>query len=60
MLTQAQALPGVEIKRVYVVKGYRGHDAPKPFRVYRSGQRRGIYGVIKRELRREVLFIVAS
>ncbi len=31
---------------------YRGHDAPKPYRVYRSGQKRGVHGVIKKELRR--------
>ncbi len=29
-----------------------GHDAPKPLRVYRSGQKRGVFGQIKRELRR--------
>lgn len=33
-------------------KGYRGHDAPKPMRVFRSGQKRGVHGQIKRELRR--------
>jgi hypothetical protein len=35
-----------------VDRGYRGHDAPKPFRVFRSGQKRGVFGTIKRELRR--------
>jgi IS5 family transposase len=33
-------------------KGYVGHDAPKPLRVYRSGQKRGVFGQIKKELRR--------
>jgi IS5 family transposase len=52
VLEEAQALTGVTAERVYVDKGYRGHDAPNPFRVYLSGQRRGVHGVIKRELRR--------
>ena len=33
-------------------KGYRGHDAPKPNRVFKSGQKRGVHGQIRRELRR--------
>jgi len=52
VLEQAQALTGVEPRRIYVDKGYRGHDAPKPLRVFRSGQKRGVHGVIKKELRR--------
>jgi IS5 family transposase len=32
-------------------KGYRGHDAP-PGRIFISGEKRGVFGVIKRELRR--------
>ncbi|TWH92673.1 IS5 family transposase, partial [Bradyrhizobium daqingense] len=31
---------------------YRGHDAQNPRRVFISGQKRGVFGVIKRELRR--------
>ncbi len=52
VLAETQALTGVEIKRVYVDKGYVGHNAPKPLRVFRSGQKRGVHGQIKRELRR--------
>jgi IS5 family transposase len=52
VIEETQALTGVEIRRAYVDKGYRGHDAPKPMRVYRSGQKRGVHGVIKKELRR--------
>ena len=52
VLKDTQALTGGEINRVYVDKGYRGHDAPNPFRVYRSGQKRGVHGVIRKELRR--------
>ena len=33
-------------------RAYRGHDAPKPQRVFISGQKRGVFGIIKRELRR--------
>ncbi len=52
VIAETQALTGVEIERVYVDKGYRGHNAPKPLRVFRSGQKRGVFGTIKRELRR--------
>ena len=52
VIEETQRLTGREIERVYVDKGYRGHDAPKPLRVFRSGQKRGVHGVIKRELRR--------
>ncbi len=40
------------IERVYVDKGYVGHDAPKPMRVFRSGRKRGVHGQIRKELRR--------
>jgi IS5 family transposase len=52
VLAETEALTGREIDRVYVDKGYRGHDAPKPLRVFISGQKRGVHGAIKRELRR--------
>lgn len=52
VMAETQALTGVEIKRAYVDKGYIGHNAPKPLRVYRSGQKRGVHGQIKKELRR--------
>ena len=52
VIEETQALTGREIERIYVDKGYRGHDAPKPLRVFRSGQKRGVFGRIKRELRR--------
>ena len=47
-----EASTGREIERAYVDKGYQGHDAPKPLRVFKSGQKRGVHGQIKRELRR--------
>lgn len=51
VIEDTQRLTGREIKRVYVDKGYRGHDAPQPRRVFVSGQKRGVFGTIKRELR---------
>jgi len=52
VIEHTQRLTGREIERVYVDKGYRGHDAPNPRRVFISGQKRGVFGAIKRELRR--------
>jgi hypothetical protein len=45
-------LTGREIERAYVDKGYRGHDMENPRRVFILGQKRGVFGCIKRELRR--------
>ncbi len=52
VIEETPALTGVEVERAYVDKGYRGHNASKPLRIYRSGQKRGVHGQIKRELRR--------
>lgn len=52
VIEETEALTGREIDRAYVDKGYVGHDAPKPTRVFRSGQKRGVHGQIKKELRR--------
>lgn len=52
VITETQTLTGIEIKRAYFDKGYVGHNAPNPRRVYRSGQKRGVHGQIKRDLRR--------
>ena len=52
VIEDTQRLTGREIERVYVDKGYRGHDAPKPRSVFISGQKRGVFGAIQRELRR--------
>jgi len=52
VIEETQTLTGREVERVYVDKGYRGHNAPNPLRVFRSGQKRGVFGAIKRELRR--------
>ena len=52
VIEETEALTGREIERIYVDKGYVGHDTPRPYRVYRSGQKRGVHGQIRRELRR--------
>jgi IS5 family transposase len=52
VIEDTERLTGREIERAYVDKGYRGHDAPNPHRVFISGQKRGVFGAIKRELRR--------
>ncbi len=49
-IASTEKLTGRTIERVYVDKGYRGHDAT--CRVFISGQKRGVFGAIKRELRR--------
>jgi IS5 family transposase len=52
VIAETEALTGREIERAYVDRGYVGHDAPKPGRVFKSGQKRGVHGQIKKELRR--------
>ena len=52
VIEETELLTGREIERAYVDKGYRGHDAPNPWRVFKSGQKRGVHGQIKNELRR--------
>ena len=52
IIEETQTLTGREIERAYVDKGYRGHDTENPHRVFISGQKRGVFGRIKRELRR--------
>src|SRR3954454_10303765 len=52
VIEATERLTGREIERAYVDKGYRGHHAPNPRRVFISGQKRGVFGRIKRELTR--------
>lgn len=52
VVEETETLTGREIERVYVDKGYRGHSVPNPLRVFKSGQKRGVHGQIKKELRR--------
>ena len=43
-----EKLTGCEVERAYVDKGYRGHETANPRRVFISGQKRGVFGAIKR------------
>lgn len=52
VLGETAALTGRPIERAYVDKGYQGHGVPLPTQVFRSGQKRGVHGQIKKELRR--------
>ena len=52
VIEETEAMTGRAIERAYVDAGYRGHDVPRPGRVFRSGQKRGVHGQIKKELRR--------
>src|ERR1051326_7131491 len=52
VIAATERLTGCAIERAYVDKGYRGHDTANPRRVFISGQKRGVFGIIKRELRR--------
>ncbi len=49
---QAEAMTGVAIARLYVDKGYRGHDYVGAAKVMVSGHRRGLTPTMKRELKR--------
>jgi len=50
-LDDVQRIIGSRPQRAYVDKGYVGHSETQAA-VYKSGQRRGVTGIIKRELRR--------
>jgi hypothetical protein len=52
VIDATERLTGCVIERVYVDKGYRSHDTTNPRRVFIFGQKRGVFGVIKPELRR--------
>ena len=49
---QAVAIGGVEPERVYVDKGYRGHDYAGAGTIMIAGQRRGLTATMRRELKR--------
>lgn len=52
VLESYTALTGIEPERIYVDKGYQGHRYEPKNRVFKSGQRRGVFGQIKKELKR--------
>jgi IS5 family transposase len=43
---------GIEVRRIHVDKGYRGHNHPNRFQVWISGQVRRTTAAIKREMKR--------
>src|SRR6516225_7995294 len=52
VIEDTEKLTGCAIARAFVDKGYRGHDVENRHRIFISGQKRGVFGIIKRELRR--------
>ncbi|MFM2410467.1 MAG: hypothetical protein RL481_1295 [Pseudomonadota bacterium] len=51
-VAQAVEIGGVDPERIYVDKGYRGHDYEGPATVFIAGQKRGLTPTIRRELKR--------
>ena len=51
-IADVESNTGVEVRRIHVDKGYRGHDYPNRFRVFISGQVRRSTAAIKREMKR--------
>jgi IS5 family transposase len=45
-------MTGVEVARVHVDKGYRGHNYPNKFKLWISGQVRRVTKTIHREMKR--------
>jgi len=54
VIPDMETLVGNSLQRIFVDKGYRGHNAPPDykFRVFIAGQRRRVTPKIKREMRR--------
>lgn len=51
-IADVETLSGIEVRRIHVDKGYRGHDYPDRFRVGITGQVRRVTAAIRREMRR--------
>ncbi len=52
VIAEMEKLTGVEVRRIHVDKGYRGHNYPNKFRVWISGQVRRVTKTIRREMKR--------
>src|SRR3981081_112159 len=52
VVADMERVTGVEVARIYVDKGYRGHNYPNRFRVWISGQVRRVTKTIRREMKR--------
>jgi transposase, IS5 family len=52
VIADLEKLTGVETRRIHVDKGYRGHNHTEKFRVWITGQVRGVTRPIRREMKR--------
>jgi len=52
IVADLQNFTGVEVQRIHVDKGYRGHNYPNRFKVWISGQVRRVTKSIRREMKR--------
>jgi len=52
VVADMEKLTGVEVSRIHVDKGYRGHNYPNRFKVWISGQARRVTKTIRREMKR--------
>lgn len=52
IIADLQNLTGVEVQRIHVDKGYRGHSYPDRFKVWISGRVRSVTRTIRREMKR--------
>ncbi|MGX7745901.1 IS5 family transposase [Rhodopseudomonas parapalustris] len=52
IVADLEKLTGVEVQRIHVDKGYRGHSYPNRFKVWISGRVRRVTKTIRREMKR--------
>jgi IS5 family transposase len=52
VVAETEKLTGVEVARIHVDKGFRGHNYPNKFKVWISGQVRRVTAAIHREMKR--------
>ena len=54
VLPGIEAMTGAALSRILADAGYKGHNAPEEhkFKVYTQGQKRGVTGAVKRQLKR--------
>lgn len=52
VVAEMEKLTGIEVRRIHVDKGYRGHSHAHKFRVWISGQTRRVTKTIRREMKR--------
>ena len=52
VIADLEQLTGIDVQRIHVDKGYRGHNYPNRFKVWISGQVRRVTKTIRREMKR--------